>query len=288
VLYSDLYDHRQFVRALVNSSFSGLLWCPEVRDAKNEEDLFRRLQTVVFSPLAMINGWYIDNPPWKQLDRKKNNANELSPHWQELEARCREIIGWRMQLIPYLRAAFARYAADGTPPFRALTLDWPDVPALAKTDDAWMVGDRMLVAPLFAGETGRKLTLPPGHWHDFWTGQAISSGVPIEIGAETRNIPVFVKSGAVLPLATVTNSTADTESRELQVRIFGDGSLPFVLERPAGKIQITWNAKSGSGSIEQDGSERYSISSWAIAGQNSASSERIVTRFNSEAQGSAT
>ena len=63
VLYSDLYNHRQFVRALVNSGFSGLLWCPEVRDAKNEEDLLRRLQTVVFSPLAMINGWYIPNPP---------------------------------------------------------------------------------------------------------------------------------------------------------------------------------------------------------------------------------
>src|SRR5579875_3703923 len=55
VLYSDLYDHRQFVRALVNSGFSGLLWCPEVRDAANTEDLIRRLQTVIFSPLAMVN-----------------------------------------------------------------------------------------------------------------------------------------------------------------------------------------------------------------------------------------
>ncbi len=35
VLYSDLYEHRDFIRALVNSGFSGLLWCPEVRDAKN-------------------------------------------------------------------------------------------------------------------------------------------------------------------------------------------------------------------------------------------------------------
>ena len=85
VVYSDLYDHRQFVRALVNSGFSGLLWCPEVRDASSGEDLIRRMQTVMFSPLAMINGWYISNPPWKQLDRKKNNANELMPNWESLE-----------------------------------------------------------------------------------------------------------------------------------------------------------------------------------------------------------
>ena len=272
VLYSDLYDHRQFVRALVNSSFSGLLWCPEVRDAKSEEDLLRRLQTAVFSPLAMINGWYIPNPPWKQLDRKKNNANEVSSDWKELEARCREILGWRMQLIPYLRAAFARYAADGTPPFRALALDWPEVSALAKTDDAWMVGDRLLVAPLFAGEIGRKLTLPPGHWHDFWTGKAIAGGTTMEIAGDTRNIPVFVKSGAVLPLATAANSTAEAKSRKLQVRIFGEGGLPFVLETPVERLSITWDAMSGSGSVRQIGNERYSVSSWARADRDPESS----------------
>jgi alpha-D-xyloside xylohydrolase len=72
-----------------------------VRDAKSEEDLIRCLQVVMFSPLAMINGWYIPNPPWKQLDRKKNNAGELTPGWEKLEDHCREIIGWRMQLVPY-------------------------------------------------------------------------------------------------------------------------------------------------------------------------------------------
>jgi alpha-D-xyloside xylohydrolase len=275
VLYSDLYDHRQFVRALVNSSFSGLLWCPEVRDAKSEEDLIRRLQTVVFSPLAMINGWYISNPPWKQLDRSKNNANELSPNWKELEARCREILGWRMQLIPYIRAAFARYASDGTPPFRALALDWPDVLAFRKTDDAWMVGDRLLVAPLFAGEAGRDLTLPPGLWHDFWTGSTVKGGATVEMTRDTRNIPVFVKSGAVLPLATVTNSTSDAESRALHVRIFGDGSMPFLCETPAGELQITWSAANRSGSVKQQGNPRYSIASWAKAGLESDSSGSI-------------
>ncbi len=271
VLYSDLYDHRQFVRALVNSSFSGLLWCPEVRDARDEEDLIRRLQTVAFSPLAMINGWYIINPPWKQLDRKKNNADDLYPNWEELEARCREILGWRMQLIPYLRSAFARYASDGTPPIRALALDWPNVPELARTDDAWMVGDSLLVAPLFAGERdGRKLTLPPGQWFDLWTGKPVSGGVSIKIAADTRNIPVFVKSGTVLPMASVTGSTGDPASHTLDVRIFGDGNLPFLIRTPKGTIQITWDPTSRSGSIKQSGNERYTVSHWVESNQVSA------------------
>jgi len=263
VLYSDLYDHRQFVRALVNSGFSGLLWCPEVRDAQSEEDLIRRLQTVVFSPVAMINAWYIPNPPWKQLDRKKNNANQISPDFEELEARCREILGWRMMLIPYLRAAFARYAADGTPPFRALALDWPGIPELARVDDAWMMGDRLLIAPLIAGEPdGRTLILPPGEWYDFWTGEPHTGGVSLTFAASTRNIPVFVKSGAVLPLARVTGSTADPACRSLEVRIFGDGRLPFQLQASKGSVEIIWNELRKAGSIRVSGDERYTVSRW--------------------------
>jgi alpha-D-xyloside xylohydrolase len=266
VLYSDLYDHRQFVRALVNSGFSGLLWCPEVRDAKSDEDLIRRLQVVVFSPLAMINGWYIANPTWKQLDRRKNNANELTPDWQQLEARCREILGWRMQIIPYLRAAFAKYATDGTPPFRALALDWPDKPELARIDDAWMIGDRMLVAPLFAGEpAGRSLLLPPGDWHNFWTGERIAAGTKLQIVATEKNIPVFIKSGAVLPLAAITNSTADPESRKIKVRVFGDGQMTFELHTAEGhSLSLKWNAASKVGEVKQSGPAPYSVTGWSV------------------------
>jgi alpha-D-xyloside xylohydrolase len=235
-----------------------------VRDAKSKEDLIRRLQTVVFSPLAQVNGWYIPNPPWKQLERKKNNAGELMEDWETLEARCREILGWRMQMVPYLRAAFARYAENGTPPFRALALDWPDVPEVAKVDDAWMVGDRMLVAPLFAGEPGRTLTLPPGDWNNFWTGERIRGGTKMQFSASYKNIPVFVKAGSVMPMAFITNSTADATSCELIVKIFGDGHLPFSIETKNGfSLQLSWSA--GHGKVVQSDSSHYHIRRWENA-----------------------
>ena len=267
VLYSDLYDHRQFVRALVNSGFSGLLWCPEVRDAKSEEDLIRRMQVVMFSPLAMVNGWYIPSPPWKQLDRKRNNAGEIKPGWEQLEARCREIIGWRMQMVPYLKSAFARYAQDGTPPFRALAMEWPDHAELAKVDDAWMVGDSMLVAPLFAGEPGRTVHLPPGEWHDFWTGRRISGSAPLQVPASESRIPVYVRSGSVIPLASVANTTAEAASRRLDVRVFGDGRRSFVWDTPEyGRMTISWNAASQKGSIDQKGTTEYTVQTWTVHG----------------------
>jgi len=222
VLYSDLYDHREFIRGLVNSGFSGMLWCPEVRDATSEEDLIRRLQSVVFSPLAMVNAWYIKNPPWKQIDRTKNNDGVLAQDWKRAEARCREIIGWRMSLVPYLQSAFAEYAKTGMPPFRSPLLDFPQDASLTNVDDEYMIGDRMLVAPLFAGETQRVVTLPEGKWHDFWSGETRSGKVTVE--ASFKHIPVYVRENSVIPWAGTGSHTADPKARTICMRTYGNAS----------------------------------------------------------------
>jgi alpha-D-xyloside xylohydrolase len=258
VLYSDLYDHRQYIRALVNSGFSGLLWGPEVRDAASEEDLIRRLQSVVFSPLAMVNAWYIKNPPWKQLNRRKNNSDELLDGWESLEACCREIIGWRMQLVPYLMAAFERYAEDGTPPFRALVLDAPQQHRLRNVDDQYMVGDRMMVAPMFAGEPSRKVVLPDGVWHDFWTGEALKGGTDLQVPASTERIPVYVRSGSIVPWADVGLFAEAPETRRITARVYGDGSLPFALVNGKGTLHLSW--KNGQGMLENE--SEYEVYAW--------------------------
>lgn len=265
VLYSDLYDHRSFIRALANSGFSGLLWCPEVRDAKNEEDLLRRLQSTVFSPLAMINGWYIPNPPWKQVDRKKNNQGEFAAGWEDLEAKCRKIIGSRMQLVPYLRAAFAKYASDGTPPFRALVMDYPNDSGAWKIDDQYLIGDRVMVAPLFAGEPSRSIYLPAGEWCDFWTGVRLSGGQRIQVPSSSENIPVYIKAGSVFPVAAIGPSAEDAAARDLTVRIYGDGSLPFEFDDGSGeKFVLSWDRGMGKGSVVQPASSSrpYMIADW--------------------------
>jgi len=261
VLYSDLYDHRDYIRALVNSGFSGLLWCPEVRQAVSEEDLIRRLQSVVFSPLAQVDCWYMKSPPWKQIDRAKNNAGQLLDNWETLEARCREIIGWRMQLVPYLTAAFQHYAEDGTPPFRALVLDTPQDNRLYKVDDQYMVGDRMMVAPLFAGEESRAVVLPDGKWHDFWTGETLQGGAKLTVPASATQIPVYVKSGSIVPWADVGQHSGATETRRITARVYGDGSLPFALKIGNGTLHLSWS--SGRGSVEGEPGE-YTVNSWKI------------------------
>lgn len=215
VLYSDLYDHREFVRALCNSSFCGLLWAPEVRDAVSAEDWVRRMQTACFSPLMMLNAWASGTKPWS---------------FPEVEPIVRHCLHLRMRLQPYLYSAFARYHFDGTPPFRAMALE-PDVPEEARNrDDQYLMGDSLLVAPLFAGETRREVALPKGDWYDFETGQRYAGGGKITVAPGLEKIPVFARDGAIVPLMPpLPHAPRADEAVPLEVRCYGTAPGRFYL-----------------------------------------------------------
>ncbi|MCR5716798.1 MAG: glycoside hydrolase [Lachnospiraceae bacterium] len=197
VLYSDLYDHRKFITALVNSGFSGLLWCPEVRDCVNGDDLLRRLETVIFSHQALINAWRIPMPPWKQTDIDLSLAKiqmEDAPYYT---AACRKLLEVRISLIPYLKKAFEEYQNSGKPPIRALVMDYPEDPNVADIGDEYLFGDEMIVCPLTYEEGTRKeVYLPKGRFYGFFDKRFYEGGRSLTVDVPYDEIPVFVKESS--------------------------------------------------------------------------------------------
>ena len=175
VLYSDLYDHKEFIRGLANSGFSGLLWAPELRDAKSKNELLRRLQTTVFSVQCLINAWYCEQVPWKEFD---------------CEAEVKDLLKTRQRLIPMLKKAFDEYKATGKPPVRALAADYTDDTETYAIDDEYIFCDNLIVAPLTAESDERQVYLPEGEWRDYWTKEKIKCGW---FSVCTKNIPVYEK-----------------------------------------------------------------------------------------------
>ncbi|WP_199226856.1 glycoside hydrolase family 31 protein [Opitutus sp. ER46] len=292
VLYSDLYDHRQFVRGLASAGFAGLLWTPEVRDARDPVELVRRIEMAVFSPLMMVNGWYLKHPPWKQGERAANHAGRFAAGWEQVEARVRALAELRMRLVPYLHAAFVRYAGEGLPPFRPLVMDFPDDPAAATIDDEYLVGDALLVAPIIVravasgsaraadamGAARRTVYLPPGDWFDFWTGERRQGGRRFVVSAPLGQTPVFVRSGAVLPLADATLHTGDPASWRLTARVYGDGAREARLYEDDGRfaarlneVRLHWDRARGQGRVERAhdldaGTPGYQVAAWQVIG----------------------
>jgi len=164
VLYSDLYDHRDFIRGVVNAGFSGLLWAPEVRHATDLKDLIRRLQTALFSPQMLVNAWYLQNPPWEQLDTELNNRGIPMAEAEQARRMVRALFEKRMELVAYLAKMYQQYQRTGKPVFRAIILDYPQDLECQLIDDAYLMGDHYLFAPLTAQSDTREVYLPQGQW----------------------------------------------------------------------------------------------------------------------------
>ena len=275
VLYSDSYDARCYVRGLANAGFSGLLWSPEVRVATSLEDFYRRLEAVIFSHDVLINAWFIPNPPWDQVDRGKNQRNELMPDREAVADTVRQLLQLRMRFIPYFYSAFNKYHTTGKPPIRALVLDWPNDPKVLSIDDEFIFGDSVLVAPMFAGEARRKVYLPAGEWFDFWSHEKISGGKFVEATNGVEQIPLFLKGGTLLPLAEPMEFIKPDTCFDITVNLVGEKPAGFTLYEDDGvttayakgeQNQIKLRADGDNHSLERSGNyhgpNRYKVSGW--------------------------
>jgi alpha-D-xyloside xylohydrolase len=249
VLYNDYYNHEDFITALINSGFAGVLWTPEVRASKTAEEWLRRFQSNVFSPMAMINAWSTGTKPWT---------------YPEVEKQVKEFALLRMKMMPYWYSEFAKYHFEGTPPFRAMNLEpgfKQELPAQQSKDvnlqenpyaeavskeikDQYMAGENLLVAPMFTGQTSRKVILPKGKWFDFYTGKFAGDGEVITVTPGLDIIPVFVKDGGIVPMMPpLLHAPKLGEKVNLEIRYYGTKPSTYQLYDDDGE---TFNYEKGA------------------------------------------
>ncbi len=244
VIYSDSYNHAEYITGISAASLCGLLWTPEIRNAATAREWLNRMQTVCFSPMAKLNAWATGLQPWSFL---------------EVEDAVRQVIQLRMRLLPYMYSAFADYHFNGVPPMRAMILeddkntenkrvtngelDSETNPyAMGKVieiTDQFMFGPSILVAPFYDEKaTKRPVHLPSGKWYDFYSGQYVGSRttVLVKSGVLNDQIPLFVKDGGIIPmLKKDILNTEEAIGCNLEVRHYGTANGIFQLYEDDGK-----------------------------------------------------
>lgn len=182
-------------------------------------------------------------------------------HHPEVEEICRRYLNLRYQLLPYLYSAVRETHTTGIPLMRALWLAYPgDTRALA-VDDAYLWGENLLVAPITAASAKqRSVYLPQGLWFDYWTGEQIAGGRDHVRAVDLATLPLYVKSGAILPLGPIKQSTLETSSAPIELHIYPGSDGRFALYEDDGvsmdhirgiysTIDMRWN----------DGQKRLSL-----------------------------
>lgn len=107
----------------------------------------------------------------------------------------------RRRLLPYFVTLAHLARRTGAPYVRPLWWGAPGNRALRDCEDAFLLGDCLLVAPVLdPGGDRRAVQLPRGRWYDTATGRAYQGPGQVLVDAPLSRIPVLARAGAVLPV----------------------------------------------------------------------------------------
>jgi alpha-D-xyloside xylohydrolase len=201
---------RAQVRAGLNVALSGMPWwttdiggfhggSPD--DPEFRELIVRWFQYGAFCPLFRLHGFR--EPRSRFGVSQTGGPNEVWSFGAEAFDYIRETMLMRERLRPYLLEQMRVAHVDGLPPMRPLFVDFPDDPRSWDSEDSFMFGPSVLVAPVthyLARE--RTVYLPAGsRWTSAWTGEEYAGGTLLTAAAPVEHIPVFLRDGADLPIA---------------------------------------------------------------------------------------
>jgi alpha-glucosidase len=201
------------------------------------------------SPSPDLLTKWIELSTFQPIDRdhsaKGTRMHEVWVDGPEQESIRRRYIEERYRLIPYLYTRAEETSRDGVPIDRPLFLEFPHAIEdgtpfdLTTGGSEFLFGSSLLVAPNPSPDEIAPYTIqfPPGTWYDYWTGERFTrskTGGPLDLEQRDaviaekaltiiptlEQMPVYVRGGSILPIAPLTQSTAEMPEGPLTLRVY--------------------------------------------------------------------
>ena len=115
------------------------------------------------------------------------------------------------KLFPYIYTLAQQAEDKGLPMVRHLSLHYPKDKEALKQDYQFMLGDRILSAPVITekeggarddinkGTTSWKVYLPAGNWYHYWTNKKYVGNATYDMPASPGFLPMFIQEGKIIP-----------------------------------------------------------------------------------------
>lgn len=188
------------------------------------EMLARWFQWSTFSPILRIHGYQTETEIWKWL-----------PETQKVLLAYDE---FRYRMLPYTYSLAWKITNEGYTPMRALPMDFAADPKALAISGEYMFGPAFLVAPVTEPAKdvpSRKVYLPSGaSWVNFWTGEKTAGGREVETPSTLGQIPLYVRSGSIVPLGPVVQYADEKPDAPIELRVYPGADATFTLYEDAG------------------------------------------------------
>lgn len=235
------------VKAGISAGLSGFaVWGPDILSSGTSKELWIRwTEFGALSPIMRDHLW--DKPKF---------AVDLWFDSETLDV-FRQYARLHISLFPYFYTFAHEATRTGLPIMRHPMLEWPDDPGTYDSKYEYLLGDAILVAPVVTeGARTRTLYLPKGTWVDYWTRQTIEGGKVVTVPAPLHQMPMLVRAGSIIPLAspdveTLAADLAGTQYRSLDNGLIWRVFAPSALSASKGSFTVYDGTKA---STEQDSS----------------------------------
>lgn len=175
-------------------------------------DVYKRWAAFgLLSTHSRLHGSTSYRVPWLFDDE----ASEVVRRFTELKCR----------LMPYLYGMSAVACQQGIPVLRPMIFEFPDDRAADYIDRQYMLGDSLLVAPIFSEDGMVDYYLPHGCWTHLLSNQTREGGRWYKERYDYFSLPLYVRQNTLLPMGS-NSSRPDydyAQGIELHLYALGDG-----------------------------------------------------------------
>ena len=170
----------------------------------------------------------------------------------------------KCRLMPYLYGAAVEAHEHGTPMMRPMMLEFPDDPACDTLDRQYMMGESLLVAPVFHADSHVDYYLPDGLWTSLLDGRKVQGGHWQRETHDFLSLPLMVRPGTVLPMGKHDDRPDYdyTDGLELHVYQLAEGQTVTVkIPDLKGKLAATYTVtmKNGKAEVVTDSKKPYTV-----------------------------
>ena len=170
----------------------------------------------------------------------------------------------KCRLMPYLYGAAVEAHEHGTPMMRPMMLEFPDDPACDTLDRQYMMGESLLVAPVFHADSHVDYYLPDGLWTSLLDGRKVQGGHWQRETHDFLSLPLMVRPGTVLPMGKQDDRPDYdyTDGLELHVYQLAEGQTVTVkIPDLKGQLAATYTVtmKNGKAEVVTDSQKPYTV-----------------------------
>ncbi|NBJ89292.1 alpha-xylosidase [Acutalibacter sp. 1XD8-36] len=156
----------------------------------------------------------------------------------------------KCSLMPYLYSKAVEAHRTGVPMMRAMVLEFPQDIACGDLDRQYMLGESLLVAPVFTKEGDVDYYLPEGRWTNLLSGEVVTGGRWVHEVHDFMSLPLMVRENTILPVGALDSTVEYDYSKGLTLHVFelNDEAQCEVVDMNGEKF-LTVTAKNVAGKV---------------------------------------